>query len=336
MPTGKVTIRDVSRAAGVSVATVSKALSDAPHIAAGTRARVRRAADELGYAPNRAARSLPSGRTHLIAHRLYPDPLNAAMDLFVHAVVDEAGQADLEVVTFAVRPGESELDAMQQVIRRGGVDGFVLTDVQYDDPRVSWLVERGVPAVAFGDLGADSPLSWVESDGGAGTRAAVEHLVTRGHTRIAYAGLPGGVAGDSRFDGWRGAVAELLSGTEPVPAVREEFTTPPEPCAVADELVAAAREHGVTALVAATDVIAIQLQRAAKRAGLSLPDDLAVVGFDDIPAAAVVEPALTTVRQPLVEIGRIVVRLLERAITDPAAPPERRRVIPELVVRDSA
>ena len=302
------TIRDVSRRAGVSIGTVSNALN-APHLVAEeTRRRVMQAVEELDYRPNRAARSLAARRTHLIGYRLpdYVDGPNPTLDAFLHYLVTTAAVHGLELVLFAPQPGQSEVDAYREVIRRGAVDAFILSDTNYEDPRIEFLLEQEFPFAAFGRSRDAERFPWVDVDGAAGVERVVEHLAERGHTSIAMVAWPeGSESGDARLAGYRNAME--AAGLAPGPVLRAaNYLEEGRRCY--RQLVTEA--DGTTAVVCVQDTLALGVMMEAVADGRKVGDELAVAGFDDTPMAALVSPGLTSVRQPFEQVGEALIEML--------------------------
>ena len=328
----KPTIKDVSRLAGVSIGTVSNVVNGHPHISAKTRRQVDDAIQKLGYKPSRAAKSLPKGRTGLLGYRM-PDArmVNTTMDVFLHQVVDSAGEEGMEVLLFTPQQGQTELDAYEEVLSRGGVDAFVLASIEYDDPRLTFLSSRNIPFAAFGRAGEHANSVWLDVDGEAGAALAVRHLAETGRERIAFLGWPEGtLAGDARFAGWRAALAE--AGLE----ARDDWAfRGQESYQTGKNLAATVVERGFDAVACASDTFALGMMAGLQSLGRQPGREIAVVGFDDIAAAAFVEPGLTTLRQPMADIGRQLVARLLRMLAGEGEPGGA-LLLPELVVRGSS
>jgi DNA-binding LacI/PurR family transcriptional regulator len=329
------TLAQVAQRAGVSRQTVSNALNSPELLAPGTLERVRRAVEELDYRPHQAARSLRTRSSRLIGYGVRPTPTGVStpvLDHFLHALSDSADQAGYRVLLFASHTGApDECDRYAEVLRDHSVDAFVLSDTYRGDPRPAWLEKQGVPFVVFGRWSARRIGEWVDVDGAHGTAAAVDHLVGLGHRRIAFLGWPrGSGVGDDRAEGWREAMRRhglpvrglRLSAVDDVDAARDT--------------VGALFPSNVTAVVAASDTLALGCYRALRECGLEPGRDVAVAGFDDSPAAALLTPSLSSLHQPLGEVGRTCIRLLLQRIRDPLAAPERPLLLPELVVRESS
>jgi len=335
------TVADVADTAGVSRQTVSNVVN-APHrVRPETRARVEQAIAALGYQPNRAARALRVAASRLIGYRIEPlhdESMASIHDRFLHALAEAGREADHHLLLFTADDAEDEIAACTRLFRAGGVDGFVLYGIDRGDRRPSALLRLGAPFAAFGRSDYDSDHPWVDVDNAAGTSAAVAHLVARGHRRIAFLGWPeGSSVGDRRAEGWRTTLDKhgLLADSHALD-VRGDDSADVGAALTAYLL---DRDPPPTAVVAASDTLAVGAVQAARARGLTVGRDLAVVGFDDTPTARVLD--LSSVRQPIEAVGRAVVRaLLDRLPDTPStADPEEpvgRLLAPALVVRGSS
>ena len=220
----------------------------------------------------------------------------------------------------------------EELLSTSAVDGLVLSDTSPRDPRIEFLADRNLPFVSFGRTRLETPHSWVDVDGASGTRAAVEHLIRHGHSRIAYLGLAS--ERDFALHRRRGYGEGLAAAQIPVdPALDISVADEAAATTAVERLLAAGRP--MTAIVAANDMLALAAIRGAQASGVTVGrDGFAVIGFDDTPTAAVVSPALTSVRQPLEEAARVLVRLLTDRIQGRG--PEGVLLEPELVLRESA
>ncbi|MFS0866911.1 LacI family DNA-binding transcriptional regulator [Microbacterium sp. 179-B 1A2 NHS] len=279
-----VTIQDVARAAGVSRQTVSNVLNTPAIVRAETRDRVQQAIDRMGYAPHASARRLRTRRSATIGIHLDPYAggiSGVVLDRFVHALTEHAGERGLRVLVYAASDHDEEIRRMADLVDGGDVDAVVITGTAYGDRRIDWLTQRAVPFVSFGrPWGADDvddpTYLWVDVDGATGTRAATAHALNRG-PRVAFLGWPAGSAtGDDRERGWREAMAAAGA--------------PAELRLVAEETVSEARDRvaellsarAVDAVVCASDTLAVGAHVAAVAGHRP---DLAIVGFDNTPAA---------------------------------------------------
>nr|WP_110945532.1 LacI family DNA-binding transcriptional regulator [Streptomyces avicenniae] len=328
----------VARRAGVSPQTVSNALNSPELLRPDTLARVRQAVDAMGYRPHRAAQALRTRSSRLIGYAVQPvdvDRSTPVMDRFLHALSQTAQEAGHRILLFVATPADDgpggPLAAYEELLGTYDVDGFVLSDTDRGDPRQAWLEKHGVPFAAFGRVWSGRQIGdWVDVDGAAGIEAVVDHLVALGHERIGFLGWPrGSGAGDDRATGWKRAMQRHGLSVRGRRAASEDDAE--QASAAAGTLL----DTGVTAVVAASDTLAMGCYRALRERGLSPGEDVSVTGFDDSPAATVVTPGLTSVDQPMASIGREAVRLLMERIADPERPHEQLLLAPALVLRDS-
>lgn len=332
---GPVTIADVAVAAGVSKQTVSNVMNYPEKVRPETRERVRRVVADLGFQPNRAARALRSSTAGMIACRIEPISSHSLAHLhdgFLHALAEAGQAAGRHLMLFAVDDAESEAATCVRLVRSGSVEGVVLYDLAPDDPRPAVLQDAGVPFVCFGRF-SDSrgATGWVDVDNAAGTAAVVEHLASSGHRRIGFLGFPDGHrVGDDRADGWAAAMDRhgLLAGSRHLVVRGEDTWTSGARTARA----LLDRADAPTALVAASDTLAAGGLQAVRDLGLVPGQDVALVGYDDTPTAEILD--LSSVRQPIPEIGRRIVEALLPA--DGTTLPVAALLAPELVVRGSS
>ena len=308
--TTRATLESVAQRAGVSRQTVSNVLN-APHLVRPeTTDRVRSAIDELGYRPSSAARQLRTGRSRVLGLRLEPvhDGINGAvLDRFLHALTESAQARGYRVMLFTAPDDEREIAQYGELLDTADLDAFVLTSTHRDDARAAWLAERDVPFVTFGRPwsapGAPDDHPWVDVDGAAGTRAAVEHLRRLGHERIAYLGWPDGSdVGEDRAAGWAAAMVDAGHDADLLHRLHARVPDGVVAGVQATERVLA--DAAPTAVVCASDSLAL----GALTVGRSRETPLAVVGFDDTPVAAAV--GLTSVAQPLTEAAHRALDLL--------------------------
>ncbi len=318
------TLATVAAVAGVSRQTVSNALNSPELLRPDTLERVRDAIEQLGYSPNRAARSLRTRASHLVGLRVEPaveDSANALMDRFVHSLVESTRDAGYHVLLFSAehrghgpdggaRPDASAdtIGGYEELLRSAAVDAFVVTDTYRGNPQAAWLTRHGVPFVAFGRPWAEPAAQhpWVDVDGRAGIVLAVDHLVERGHTRIAWVGWKrDSFIGEDRRSGWTDRMHEHGLSTSRLSARGEDHLDFGRRAAHA-----LLDQERPTAFVCVSDTVAMGVLRALAERGLVAGRDAAVVGFDDSIAAQVCTPALTSVRQPLEQVAVEIVRLL--------------------------
>ncbi|WGL51095.1 LacI family DNA-binding transcriptional regulator [Nocardioides sp. BP30] len=325
-----VTLRDVARAAGVSPATASRALGNPDVVAAGTRERVLRTARELGYRANQAARALATGDSGMIG-LVVPDiesPFFASIAKGVDARARELGSS----VLIADTQEDAELEAEVAGRVQERVEGVILCSPRMGTADLGGLADLG-PTVLINRESSDLPSVSFETP--TGVRAALAHLRSLGHRVIAYVGGP--------HSAW--ADAERRSALHAVPGLRIVDLGHHRPvhdsgAAAVDTVMAC----GASAVLCYNDLVAVGLVRSLQSRGIRVPEDISVVGFDDIALATLTAPALTTVRLPWAAAGRVAVDLLLGAGEDagedagePAAgrAPRRVRLGVELVVRES-
>ena len=321
IPPSRPGLRDVAARAGVSHQTVSRVFKGHPAVAPATRDRVLAAADELGFRPNHAARALATGRSRTIGVVSF-DALMFGTASIINSV-EQSARAVGYFTSVVSLESEQTIDAATGRLRDQGVDGLVVIPGFVSPADALRHVPADLPAVV---VGPTRRASSVVADHRTAVRTATTALLRAGHRTVHH--LPGPDAwheARERRKGW----AEALAGTpapDPLPGDWSAGSGYER-----GRLLAADPE--VTAVVAGNDQIALGLLRALHEAGRSVPDDVAVVGFDDMPESAFFYPPLTTIRQDFAALGRECIDLLIARLADPAAP-LRRRVIPsELVVR---
>jgi len=329
----RATLEVVAARAGVSRATASRVLRGSVNVSDEARERVLRAAEEVSYSVNLAARALVTRRTDSIAflvaesqERTFHDPYFLGVLRGAQAVAAEAGNQ----MVFVISATAQENARFTRFVRGGHVDGVLLVSLHGDDALALELEELGVPTVVNGrPFGQDSGLFSVDSDNVGGARQAVALLAARGARRIGTITGPLDMAvGHDRLSGYQQAMAEAGRPYRSRSVQEGDFTVEGGAAAMRRLLAA---EPELDAVFAASDLMAVGAMRVLAEAGRKVPDDVAVVGFDDAGEAQLALPGLTTIRQPVEELGRTMARvLLERVAGLPA---ERRTVLPTEVVR---
>lgn len=317
------TLVSLARELGVSRQTVSNVIN-APHLVRpSTRQRVQEAIDKAGYRPSAVAQALRRQSSSTIAMRMYPnvDGINGAvMDRFLHCVVEQAESLTHRVVLFTASDDDDEVATLRDLVVRGSIDACLLTSTTAGDPRPAKLTEAGVVFGAFGrPWGHEASTShlWADVDGRAGTRAATEHLVDQGCTRIGFIGWPDGPGvGQDRLQGWADAVTERL-GVRDLDAWRVQSVDGiVEGSTAALELL----DRGCDALVCASDSFAtgaFDVFRGRPDRDGALP----IVGFDDTPVVRAI--GLSSVTQPVEDVATMLVHRLVARATGRDADPER-------------
>jgi len=323
----KVTIRDVARAADVSVATVSRALNGTDTVSADTLEHVLKIAREMDFVPHAGARSLSLRRTDTIGvllpdlHGEYFSELIRGLDLGArgtgHHLLLSASHGDIAEAVAALRT------------MRSRVDGLVVMSPFADGESVSGALSGKVPLVMIG--GSEGAGARFSVDNHAGALAVTRHLLEMGHRDIAFVSGPAdNVDSRERLRGYRDAHRE--AGIAPRPVVQGDFREDS-----GFEAGTLLLSNGLPdAVFAANDAMAIGCLRAFRGAGLSVPGDVAIAGFDDIPMARLIEPALTTAGIAIADMGREAIELCVAMVRGEAEAPERRLFAPTLVIRASS
>jgi DNA-binding LacI/PurR family transcriptional regulator len=337
MPTA--TIREVAKEAGVSTATVSYVLNDSGRVADETRQRVLQAARRLGYRANFTARNLQASETRLLGYSWRPSPIdqfNPILDQFLQSIAAGAARHDYRILAFPSIDVHEELSAYEEMMLIGQVDGFILTNTNFDDERVLALLKNQFPFVSFGRANEDWDFLWIDVDGRVGTLAATRHLIAQGHQRIAFLAWPEkSQTGYYRLQGYLDGLSEAGLPADP-DWVQLAGNFYDESYAATQRLLALPSDRRPSAIIASSDLMALGVLNAGWDAGLEVGRELAVVGFDDAPIARYLRPALTSLAQPIVEIGEQLVTMLIDEINDRPAQQRHRLLQPSLIVRASS
>lgn len=332
-PRRQPTLDEVAERAGVSRSVASRALNNAPHVSRAKREAVERAVRQLGYVPNPTARALATRQTGAAAlvvsgedPSIFADPFFAQVIVGASAALEEA---DLHLM-LCLAASERGRKRVAELVRSGGADGIMLMALREGDPLARVAEEARMPVVYGGRPVGTTPRWYVDVDNVGGARAATEHLISRGRTRVAaICGRLDTEAGRARYRGYRDAV--LAAGLEPFPAQEGDFAEPSGAAAMAALL---AEHPDVDGVFAANDNMAAGALRALRAVGRRVPTDVAVVGFDDLTVAQIADPPLTTVHQPIEAFGREMARLLVALVNGQDPSP---LILPtRLVVRASA
>ena len=332
------TIRDVARLAKVSPATVSNVINDTAPISDETRQRVLTAIDSLGYHPSVLARGLQAGRSRMLGYSwipMPPDNFTPILDRFLQSMAEAAVRYNYHILTFPAPSPRQEVDVYRQMMASGRVDGFILSATNLNDARIRYLLDEAFPFVAFGRANPEWDFPYVDVDGAAGIRLAVDHLAALGHRRISCLAWPeDSLTGKYRLQGYYDGMAEagLPVDRRWLCRVENDYG---QAYACAKEQLALPSAERPTAIVCMTDLMAVGVLNAAADAGVRVGYDLAVTGFDDSAMARYVRPPLTSLRQPIAAIGEQVVQmLLAKVRKEPLAEPHV-LLPPELIIRES-
>ncbi len=331
------TIKTVAARAGVGRATVSRVLNGSSRVSAKTRAAVLDAIAQLEYVPSSVARSLVTSRTNSVAlvipeseRRLGAEPYFSDV---IRGVSSGLAGTAMQLLLILVR-NEQELARLNEFLTARRVDGVLLVSVHQDDPLPGLLEGLGLPTVLAGRRSVRESLSHAHSDNVGGAAGAVRHLLDGGRGTVATIAGPRDMdVGRSRLAGWHAGLSRCGRPVEEELVAFADFTHEGGRRAMRELL---DRRPGLDAVFAASDVMAAGALAELRRQGRRVPDDVAVVGYDDSFVAQHTDPPLTSVRQPVEEIGRTIVELLLAEIAEPGG--DRRHVVlpTSLVIRESA
>jgi DNA-binding LacI/PurR family transcriptional regulator len=332
-----VTLKDIARETGKSITTVSRALNDYGDVSAETKALVLRVADELGYTPNTWAQRLQKQRTDTIGLIIptfgprFSDPFFSEI---LAGIGNRAARFGYDMLVSTHAPGEEELVAYRAAIHGRRVDGFILVRTRRKDARVECLQEANFPFVTFGRVEGDLDFPFVDEDGSYGMKLVIEHLVSLGHHRIAcLAPPPELMFAHYRLQGFMDALAEAgLSVDDALIHVGD--LTQRGGHEQASKLLSLPSPP--TAIVCCNDLMAFGAMSAAQDRGMVVGKNVAITGFDNIPMAEHSHPPLTTIHQPIYQIGGMVCEMVIKLIR--GEPLDERHVLlkPELIVRQSS
>jgi DNA-binding LacI/PurR family transcriptional regulator len=308
---GQPTLEEVATRAGVGRGTVSRVINGSPQVSERTRARVMQAVSDLGYVPNMAARALVTRRTGAVAlvisepeERIFGEPFFAGV---VRGITTVVGDSSRQLVLALVQNRE-QAERLDSYLTPQHVDGVLVLSAHDSDTLPGRIQGRGLPIVLCGRPTSEQALSWVDVDNVGGARAAAAHLLAQGRRSVALiAGPQDMIAGRDRLEGYQQALRDAGVGFDDSLVETGDFT---EASGAAAMRALLARRPDVDAVFASSDLMALGAIRVLREAGRSVPGDVAVVGFDDGPVAAVAEPTLTTVHQPMEELGREMATML--------------------------
>ncbi len=308
-PARRPTLDEVARRAGVSRSAASRAINNARHVSRATREAVEHAIEELGYVPNPTARALATQQASAVILAVsHDDPALFADPFFGQVIVGVSAALETTdlVLMLALASSSRGRERVQRVLRSRRADGIMLLALRGDDPLYRLAGQLGLPVVVGGRPLHGEPAWYVDADNRGGARLATEHLITTGHRRIAIiTGLSGSRASADRLRGFRETMA--LAGLDSTWIDQGDFTE--DSGAEATTRLLAAHPD-LDAIFAASDNMAAGALRALKAHGRSVPADVAVVGFDDLPIARHTDPPLTSVNQPVQALGREMAKML--------------------------
>ncbi len=328
------TLEEIASLSGVSRSTVSRVINDDPHVKEVTRERVLKIVQDLNYQPNMAARSLAVSRTNILGlviptgiSSLFTDPY---FPIFIHGVSSACNAKNHSVMLWLAEP-EYERRTIRQVLHNGFVAGVIVSSMLLDDPLVEALLEANFPFVLVGRHLSNTNVSYVDVDNRKSAQDIVTHLLRVGHQRIAHISGPLNiVSGLDRQEGYLTALRSRGATVDPQLIVEADFTE--DGAALAMQRLLPRKPQAV---FAASDAMAVGAMRIIRDAGLRIPDDIAVVGFDDLPFAERHLPSLTTIRQPIHQMGEMAVKTLLELLEHPDMGPQRVILPTQLMIRES-
>ena len=331
-PAREITIVDVADEAGVSYATVSRVINNKDHVSPEKRERVLRAMAQLGYVANMQARSLAGGESRVVG--LLVDYLSSSyMDEIIRGIDEALDAENYDLMLYTTHRRKTKESAYVTKLTRRLADGLLLVLPRNAGAYLDTLRQRQFPHVLVDYLSDKQNVPSVSTTNFRGAYDAMSFLLSLGHQRIGIitGTMEFGCARD-RLDGYRAALKDHGIPTNPQLVCEGDFMQP-QGYECAQRLLGLAERP--SAIFASNDMMAFGVMEAARERGLRLPEDLSIVGFDDIPQASHVHPALTTIRQPLEEMGRSAALLLLKYIAHPNAEIERIELPTRLIIRES-
>jgi LacI family transcriptional regulator len=329
-----VNIEEIAKISGVSRSTVSRVINNDTRVSEETRQRVQEVINRLGFQPNAMARSLAGGKSRILGlvipvgvSTLFVDPY---FPLLIQGVSLACNARDYSVVLWLAEP-EYERRMMREILHNGLVSGVIVASMVFDDPIVRALAESNIPFILVGRHPQNEKISYVDVDNINSAREAVTHLLRLGRKRVAtITGPQNMIVGMDRQQGYMDAIRWAGLAADPNLIVEGDFSDMGGYTSMQKLL-----PYHPDAVFAASDIMAVGAMRALSEAGLNIPVDVAVVGFDDLPIAAHTNPPLTTVRQPAMRTGTVSTEILIEMVEHPAPQPHRIVLPTELVIRSS-
>ena len=327
-------IEEIAKISGVSRSTVSRVINNDARVSEETRRRVQEVINRLGFQPNVMARSLAGGKSHILGlvipvgvSALFVDPY---FPLLIQGVSSACNARDYSVVLWLAEP-EYERRMMREILHNGLVSGVIVASMVFDDPIVHALADSNIPFVLVGRHPQNEKVSYVDVDNLNSAREAVTHLLRLGRKRVAtITGPQNMVVGMDRYQGYLDAIRWAGLVVDPNLVVEGDFSDMGGYSSMQKLL-----PFHPDAVFAASDIMAVGAMRALSEAGLRIPVDVAVVGFDDLPLASHTNPPLTTIRQPAMRTGTVSTEILIEMVEHPVPQPHRIVLPTELFIRSS-
>ncbi|MFN2188850.1 MAG: LacI family DNA-binding transcriptional regulator [Candidatus Promineifilaceae bacterium] len=331
----RLTLEQIAKLSGVSRSTVSRVINGHPSVSPEVRMRVWGVIEETGYQPNMAARTLASNRSGVIAliiprvvASLFSDPY---FPILIQGISQGCEANDLTLTLFLFYSEDEEQTIHRRVLSTGLMDGVIIASSLIDDPLIPKLLEHDTPFVVIGRPSEHLPASYVDVDNRSGASVAVNHLLRHGCRKVGtVTGRLDMTPGQDRLDGYLDAIRLRGLSTMPELIVEGDFTEAGGYAAM--RLLLRSEPDGV---FIASDTMALGALRALDEAGLKVPDDVAIVAYDDLPASQRTRPPLTVIRQPIRRTGMAAVDSLVDLLENGESPPRKVILDSQLIVRDS-
>jgi LacI family transcriptional regulator len=328
-------IEEVAKLSGVSRSTVSRVINNDPNVKEATRARVKEVIEQVNYRPNVVARRLASGRTRIIGlvlptaqSSLFTDPFFPGL---IQGITTVCNARDYSVMLWLTNQ-EQERMKIHQLASDSLLDGVVIASYLIDDPILEALTKSNLPFLLIGRHPSRNDLNYLDADNLHGARDAVNHLLRLGRRRVATITGPSNmIAGADRREGYEIALRDRGITPDPVLIIEEDFTESGGYNGMLRLL-----PQNPDAVFVASDAMALGALRALRESGKRVPEDVAMVGFDDIPSATHMDPPLTTVRQNIQRMGQLAAETLLQMLDEGIAPPHHLVLPTELIIRSSS
>ncbi|MEN6299407.1 MAG: LacI family DNA-binding transcriptional regulator, partial [Anaerolineaceae bacterium] len=329
------TLEDIAKQSGVSRSTVSRVVNNHPNVSEDVRKRVKEVINKTGYQPHAAARTLASQRSWMLGLVLprsvssfFADPYFPRL---TQGIAQACNQYNYTLGLFLISTKEDEEAIFPRVSRKGLLDGILLQSDQLGDQLTDQIIQSKIPLVIIGRPFYNKNVSYIDVDNVNGAFTAVSHLIRLGYQRIGtITGVSTRTVSVDRKEGYIKALTERGRNIDESLIVEGDFTEAGGYYAMQQLL-----PNKPDAVFAASDIMAIGAMRAIREAGLRVPEDIALVGFDDLPLATMPEPRLTTIRQPVYQFGVKAVEILLDLIENGIEPPRRIIMDTELIIRNS-
>jgi len=333
----KITISDIAKRAHVSAMTVSRVINNKGPVKKETRERIERVIEELDYKPNLFARSLSSKKSMMIGviiNRVKQVFFDNYIGQISSGVTDAAAERNYRVMFFPVETNHNHASAYYDIVRSHIPDGLIILRSKIDDPHIQVLAEHDVPFVLVNHKKYKKNYNFVDTENIKGVEMAMNYLFARGHKKIAFvAGSMDETNSRDRLKGYRMALEKHGVEYRDAWVLYGDFN---RTRAYEETGKLWQDKNRPTAILAADDYMAIGAMQRIQDEGLAVPDDISIIGFDDVELASYTKPALTTIRQPLVELGDVAAKSLIDIIEDKQKAPVHKFLKVELIERDSA